>query len=194
MCKLNGAISSCPSGFNSELTVLIWVISRRQRTQDFVNTGHFKKLGQKSFHLCKKTVCSNFATAWMSLANAMIRQPTSAIAWANMTPLIQKCFFLFRFLKNEYFLVFGWGIRDPTTQNYKFILFQCVSYSCRRTRRHTPNHSKITAKEFFWSPPPKKKRKKKPAAGPWRKTIEIQRNPQCLRATKILTRTNKLLP
>ena len=60
-----------------------------------------------------------------------------------------KTLFLFRFLKNEYFLVFGWGIRDPTTQNYKFILFECVSYSCRRTRRHTPNHIEITAEKFF---------------------------------------------
>ena len=71
-----------------------------------------------------------------------------------------KMLFLFRFLKNEYFLAFGWGIRNPTTQNYKFILFECVSYSCRRTRRHTPNHIKITAKEFFWAAKKKKTEKK----------------------------------
>ena len=61
-----------------------------------------------------------------------------------------KILFLFRFLKNEYVWVLGWGIRDPTTQNYKFILFECVSYSCRRTRRHTPDHAKTSSQWNFF--------------------------------------------
>ena len=128
----------------------------------------------------------------MSLANAMIRQPTSAIAWANMTPLIQKCFFCFVFWKTNtfWFLDGAYAIQQHRTTN----LFCSNAFPIHADERaDTPQITlKSPQRNFFGHP--KKKRKKKPAAGLWRKTIEIQRNPQCLRATKILTRTNRLVP